>query len=157
MFVVYVIDTSSWIDLARKYPVGKDPIWNKLQTLIDDKRIISPIEVFDELEYKKDCEPYNWCKQNKQMFIETSDEMESMVIALGNKNRRWRKRMGAGYPTADPHIISLAKYYVDPQRKFDKTSIVTGESPTRKLGIPKIADEYGVECISLYEFIKQIS
>lgn len=151
------MDTSSWIDLASKYPVDKDPIWDKLQTLVDDKRIICPIEVFNELEYKKDREPYNWCKQNKQMFIKSSDEIRSMAIALKNKNANWRSRARAGYPTADPRIISLAKYYADPQRKFDKTStvIVTGESPKYKLGIPKTAEKYGIKCINMYEFIEQ--
>lgn len=57
---VYVIDTSSIIDLFRLYPSDVFPkLWGKLDELIKEKRLISHKFVLQELSKKSDT-AYKW-------------------------------------------------------------------------------------------------
>ena len=69
---VYCIDTSSLINLK---PYRRDifpTIWNKLESMVKAKALISHIEVHKEIEAGKDIIS-KWCKDNKKMFIDEED------------------------------------------------------------------------------------
>lgn len=67
----YCIDTSALIELKIKYPrVTFTTLWENIEKLIDQGRIIAPRVVFDELsqyEDKKDV-LFKWAKRYKKMF-----------------------------------------------------------------------------------------
>lgn len=67
----YVIDSSSLIDLKRKYPVDVFPgVWEKIDDLIVSNRLIAPEEVFNEIENGDDeLVPWALLKINITLYI----------------------------------------------------------------------------------------
>ncbi len=61
----YSFDTNFIINLHKFYPedIFKS-LWSNIDILIEDQRIISPREVFNELS-KKDDNAYSWAKRIK--------------------------------------------------------------------------------------------
>jgi len=67
---IYIIDTSSLIEMKNKYPKEVFPtLWKNITELISKNRLISPMEVRKELKKGKD-ELSKWIKQKeiKNMF-----------------------------------------------------------------------------------------
>ena len=75
MDAIYFVDTNEWINLSRLYP--KDvfsSLWNNVENLISEERILSPKEVQDEIKRGHD-EPVQWCEthstqQRHPIFLE---------------------------------------------------------------------------------------
>ena len=60
---IYIIDTSSLIEMKERYPKNNFPtLWNKVEKLIQDERLITHIEVKKEIE-KGDDELKEWIKK----------------------------------------------------------------------------------------------
>lgn len=105
--LIYSMDTSGWTSLKRGYPASNFPsLWNNVDYLAKNNRLISPHEVYAELE-KQDDELLKWAKLHKESFLKLDDEQ----VAVG-------LQIVADYPTlvnplkqtpeADPFVISLA-------------------------------------------------
>lgn len=74
---VYCIDTSSLIAAwQERYPIENFPsFWTKLDELIDDGRLIAPIEVLNEMKKRSD-ELHTWLKARPKMFRELDDAVQ---------------------------------------------------------------------------------
>lgn len=105
--LIYSMDTSGWTSLKRGYPAGSFPsLWQKVDYLAKNNRLISPDQVYAELE-KQDDELLKWAKLHKEIFLKLDDEQ----VAVG-------LQIVADYPSlvnslkqtpdADPFVISLA-------------------------------------------------
>src|SRR3972149_4938613 len=72
---LYIIDTSSLIDLQRWRPLSKHrTIWQKLDGMIRDNRLIGPEQVYEELRAGKDTLA-RWAanhKKSRQLFKKTT-------------------------------------------------------------------------------------
>lgn len=94
--------------MKRGYPPRSFPtLWNKLDMLVKSSRLISPQEVYNELEKQED-EVFKWVKQRKQIFRRLDDEEQ---IALTSEIvRRFPKLVDPQKetPDADPFVIALA-------------------------------------------------
>src|SRR3972149_5188221 len=65
-FVLYIIDTSSLIDLQRWRPLSiHRQVWEKLDRLIDNDRLVSPQEVYEEIRDGKDALA-RWAMRHKK-------------------------------------------------------------------------------------------
>ncbi|MGB9141127.1 MAG: DUF4411 family protein, partial [Aestuariivirga sp.] len=64
---VYSIDSSALIHGWRRVyrPKNFGLVWERLDILMDEGRLRSSIEVYNELE-KKDDELFKWCKERKE-------------------------------------------------------------------------------------------
>ncbi len=65
---IYIVDSSAWINLSQNYP--KDVfsgLWASIENLIKNQRIISPKEVYKEIE-RRDDELAIWSKKHRKMF-----------------------------------------------------------------------------------------
>jgi hypothetical protein len=156
MSSVYVIDTSSLINLSHSYPIDIFPgVWKKIQMLIKEKRLISHVEVLKELS-KKDDVLYNWAKRNKSVFKEITFAQVNFVKkilikfpSLVNENKEH---------CADPWIIALVlEYKNNPQTKVISINriIVTEESlKGNKVKIPFVCKEYNIESINLHNMFR---
>lgn len=148
---VYCIDTSALINIVRYpgYPREVFPtIWEKLENMVKRGELISHVEVYKEIEKRKDT-IYEWCKQNRNMF---KDIDECQIKELENIKRKydldhWNTEINRGSPWADPWLIALSI--------CEDAIIVTDEKdvPNR---IPSIARYFNRECLNLIDFFKII-
>jgi len=76
--MIYVFDTSSIRSLQHFYPRVFKSIWDGLDALVQQERLISTREVFNELERQAiSAEVSKWAKDNKQIFTQpTADELK---------------------------------------------------------------------------------
>lgn len=146
----YCIDTSALLDAwLRWYPPDIFPgLWDKLDQLINESRLIATEEVFIELSYKEDL-LFEWAgeRQNK-LFFPLDDQIQIEVTAILTEFPKLvDQRPGKG--TADPFVIALAK--------ITNATVVTGELPTNNLQRPKIPDvcnQLNIQCIKITELIR---
>lgn len=152
MTIIYIVDTSSWIDLSHNYPhynfVG---LWSNLENLITNDRIKTPRQVKNEIMAGKDEDLTNWCRRNKSMFV---DDVQVTVVAHNiTQEHPELVNPDKSNEEADPFLIALARFL---NGKDDSNAIiVTQESTRSRIKIPHIASVYGVDSISLVGLITQ--
>ncbi len=79
---LYCIDSSSVIQLARYLPQSVlGPLWELLDTLADEKRLLAPREVLREVS-KRDDLALAWARDHKSIFVDLDAEQGAMVRKL---------------------------------------------------------------------------
>jgi hypothetical protein len=147
--MVYCIDTSSLIAAwQEKYPIDNFPaIWTKIHTLIEEERLIAPVDVLLETKKRSD-ELHTWLKARKTMFRELTNAVQ---IEAGQVLARFPRLVGEKKlrTSADPFVIALAK--------VEGFQLVTDEKPTGSLNRPNIPDvclELGMATINVLQLIQ---
>lgn len=151
---IYVIDTSSWIELGQYYPQETfTNLWDSLQKLIKNNRIISPEEVFKEISPKKGPEIYNWCNKNKKMFVKNNSEILSFVAEIMSNHQRLvnPNQIGA---SADPFVIALARASLNNIVKSDVV-VISQENASKNDRIPFVCRSYGLECVRIVDLFQR--
>lgn len=131
--MIYCVDTSSLIaGWQERYPIENFPkFWDRMDGLIKGGRLISPIEVFNEIKKRSD-ELHGWLKSRKDaMFrdldapvqIEVAEILQRFPRLVADKKLR---------TSADPFVIALAR--------ITGHQLVTEEKPTGSLNRPNIPD-----------------
>ncbi len=153
---IYVIDTSSLIDL-KPYPADIfNTLWQNLGTLAKKGRIISTTEVLEELK-KKDDEITNWAKSNNSIFKTLNPSHLAKVREILT-NFPELVDPDSENPQADPFIIALALCPEVQQRLVQTIKVVVSQERSKKGGRPKIPDvcaHYKIVCINLFELFRQ--
>ena len=131
--MIYCVDTSSLIAAwQERYPIENFPkFWDRMDALIKDGRLISPIEVFNEIKKRSD-ELHGWLKSRKEdMFRELDDDVQIEVTNVLKQFPRLvaDKKLRT---SADPFVIALAR--------ITGHQLVTEEKPTGSLSRPNIPD-----------------
>lgn len=148
--MIYCVDTSSLIAAwQERYPIENFPkFWDRVDGLIHEKRLISPIEVFLETKKRSD-ELHNWLKGRKaDVFLEMDEAVQTEVANLLARFPRLvgEKKLNT---SADPFVIALAL--------VRKVSVVTEEKlrgNERNPHIPDVCAAFGVECMNLLDMIR---
>jgi len=149
--MTYCIDTSALMDAwVRWYPQEIFPtLWNYLDHLIDDERLISSEEVLGELERKEGDSLYQWAKERASLFLPLDNAVQTRVISIMGKHPRLVDgRTGKSH--ADPFVIATAQ--------VTQSALVTGEKATGAISRPKIPDvckDLNVRCIGFTELIRE--
>lgn len=149
--MIYCIDTSALMDAwARWYPRDVFPtLWDNLDSLIEDGRLISSEEVLQELERKEGDALHQWARHRSRLFAPLDEGIQRAVsVIMANHPRLVDGRTGKSY--ADPFVIATAQ--------VRKSTVVTGERPTGNPNRPKIPDvckRLGIRCISFTDLIRQ--
>lgn len=148
--VEYCLDTSVFINAwQRDYP--RDvfaSFWSKLETMIDDGKIIAPEDVRIELE-RKDDEVLAWANQRSFMFAPIDISIQNAVLKILKRFPRLvdtRK----GISGADPFVVGLAM--------VSGLTVVTYEKHSGNLEKPNIPDvcaESDIKCISLMDMARR--
>ena len=145
----YVIDASVIIDAAKLYPMSIEMfngLWQKFEELFEDGRLISSIEIYDEV---KDEDAQKWISKYKKCFLPLSEEVQKETTRILKENpkminiEKGRKSSSNG----DPFLIATAI--------VNNGVIVTNEKKAENK-IPNVAQKYGIESINLTDFIKEI-
>jgi hypothetical protein len=143
------IDTSAILDGWRRYyPPDVFPgLWEHLDELIEEGRLVATEEVLRELK-RKDDEVYAWAKERELMFVPIDEAIQpavSAILAQFEKLVDTRANRSAG----DPFVIALAR--------IQECAVVTGERPTGNLNRPNIPDvcqELKLSWLSLLQLIR---
>lgn len=147
----YCVDTSALIDAwVRWYPQEHFPtLWDKMENLIDNGRLISSEEVLQELERKEGDTLYKWAEKRNHIFLPLDNNIQSCHSSIIAKHPQLVDgRTGKSF--ADPWVIATA-------HKNDYI-VVTGEKPTGSPDRPKIPDvcrSMRINWISFVELIRQ--
>lgn len=165
-----MVDTSSFIELNKIYPKRIShfkSIWMLLEDLIKKDRLITHEYVIKELQ-EKDDEIYDWVrkwKNKKRNFVKKVSESQiSHVSEIVNKYPKIAEVKDKNSPFhADPFIIALAieekektilkpmKILIVCEEKFYSSKPIE----QNKVGIPRIAREYGIETIELLDLLSE--
>lgn len=155
--LIYSMDTSGWTSLKRGYPLINFPsLWRNISLLANNKRLVSPYEVYIELE-KQDDELLKWVKQRKELFLRLDEEQ----VALG-------LQIVADFPTlvnpmkqtpdADPFVVALA--ILQKKRAMmlgDECVVVSTEKrgSSQKYKIPDVCAHFGIKHFSILDVIAE--
>ena len=83
MKVGFVIDSSSLIRLARENPRQQyRQLWDRIEALIADGRLVAPREVRREIE-KGDDELEKWAKRWSEMFVDPDQSQAEFLEQIG--------------------------------------------------------------------------
>lgn len=145
---LYSIDTSAILDAwIRWYPPDLFPrLWENIELLIKEKRLIASEEVLVELE-KKDDDVFKWAKK-QDMFYPLSTEIQIKVSEILSKFPRLidsRKDRSQ----ADPFVIALAIQ--------EKCLVITGEKnqgTADKPRIPIVCQAFDIKPINIVQLFR---
>ena len=148
----YAIDTCSLINAAKNYNLTKSffaSLWQKITDMIEEGSLISSVEVRDEV---KDEDLVKWCKRNDKLFLPLTEEIQRQTIAILRDFPTLIKMKSTGNSNADPFLIATAI--------LTKATIVSDEQPgdesSANYKIPNVCRKYGIECITLRDFLDTI-
>ena len=153
MSPIYITDTSAWINLSQNYPRNVfSSLWNNMERLIKKNLVLSPKQVFKEIEQGADDELTNWCKKHRKMFLDSTAE----IIRYASEIIIQHPGLVNPYATrevADPFIIALARS-LKSNLSDSIPIIVTDENTIRVTGIPFVSRDYNLETLGLTEMFQ---
>jgi len=148
----YCLDASSLIHgWRRAYPIPHfQPVWDRIEQLIEAGRLISSAEVLDELAQRSD-DLYAWAKERKEIFINVRGHDAQDCLAGILERHQGLAGVRKGRSVADPFVIAVAKVYDPP------LVVVSQEEGSdhiqKKPKIPSVCKAEGLECIKLLDLI----
>ena len=155
--LVYIIDTSSLIELNKHNPMDiyQTP-WQKMDGLVKNGRLYAPKEVLDEIKRFDDA-LVEWTKKHPEMFKDPTKEQIEIVKEILKKYPSLIKK-GKRF-AADPWVIALAIEMIrSPQKTLDievKRIVVTEEKIRgNKVRIPFVCEDYTVEAIDILDMFR---
>jgi hypothetical protein len=132
MSLVYCIDTSALVAAwQERYPPENFPrLWERLDELIENGRLVAPVEVRHEIAKRSD-ELNGWLKARPRMFRELEEEIQ---IAAAEVLRTHPRLVGERKlrTSADPFVVALAR--------VESLQVVTEEKFTNSMNRPNIPD-----------------
>lgn len=111
---MYIIDTNSFIKLHGFFPSVFPTLWQKIDILIREQRLISVSEVLREINDKTGALK-KWAEENKIIFTKPSAEEALFVREIFEANNGHfqhnikRQNILTGSPVADPFVVARAK------------------------------------------------
>lgn len=153
--MTYIFDTSCFIVLFNHFYLGRFPsLWEKFDQLIEEKKIISVREVFNEIDtyWNKVSRLVQWAKDNREVFEQPSvEEMEFVQLIFSVKHFRnliERKATLEGRPVADPFLVAKAKVE-------NKMLVTQEELKENAAKIPNVCEHFKVQYTNLEGFMER--
>lgn len=146
---IYSVDSSALIHGWRRAyrPKNFGFVWRRLDALIEERRLRSSIEVYNELE-KKDDELFKWCKDRRdEMFVEIDNHVQNEVARIMKTYPRLVDTV-KGRSGADPFVIAMAS------TAKPKMIVVTEEHPG-KTKIPDVCNAEKIDYCGLADLIER--
>jgi len=158
---LYVMDTSSFIELGRKFGKYKDVVvslWKGMEQLANGGQLCAPMKVFDELNPETDKEKdevRKWVESHKQAIFREIDADQLIALKeIVRKYPNW-KNVETEKNEADQYVVALALAL---KRRKQKTVtdyrivVVTEESADpKRLKIPSVCTEHGIKSLNLHD------
>lgn len=149
----FAIDACALIDAGKAYNLKKRSfahIWEKVDDLIAEGRLLSSSEVLEEL---KDPDLLDWAKQRREIFLPINEAIQAKTREILSKYPTLIKIRGKnGNSGADPFLIATAL--------VNKCSVITnekiGNENSGEWKIPNVCRQYGIDCINLNGFLDEM-
>jgi hypothetical protein len=161
---IFVIDTSSFIKIEpENYPPDIfNSMWENLEKLIKNNRIISHIRVLEELEeYEgKKYEILKWTKNHKDVFESITPQQVNVAKEIVNTNN-FNALMKSTKPTGDTDVFIIALAREKPIQMrlstLNTKKIVVSEEKLQgnKINIPFVCKHFNIECINIFEMFRR--
>ena len=128
-------------------------IWQSLEALIKETRIIAPSEVLNEIANSDD-KLAEWAKAHKKLFLDLTHEQIKILKSILEEYPSLL-REGRRYD-ADALVITLAKTMASQQTLANLKIIVITEEKARgnRVKIPFVCKKYGIETIGIIEMFR---
>lgn len=153
--LVYIIDTSSLVTLHQwRPPRNNRVVWENLDRLINDGRLIAPHEVYEELTAGEDALS-RWAKRRKKeggLFRKTTRQHAGIAKEIIHRFPDFVERDRPD-TQADPFVVALARHESESQLGFQQNVVVTEEkfTPTGRPRIPHVCAAYGLRYLSIHQ------
>lgn len=150
---MYVFDTSPLSSLFKNYYRGRFPtLWDRFDGLVADGSIVSTREVMRECTDGPVETLRDWAAGHQDFFqVPVAAEGAFVARIYGvphfQQNIEQRKLLRGGR-NADPFVIARAT-------ADDRTVVTMEEFKPNGAKIPNICDHFGIECLSLEQFMEQ--
>lgn len=146
---IYCIDTSALIAAwYERYKPNRFPkLWEQLDQLIAEGRLVSSTLVLRECSKQRSEELHGWLKPREAMFITPDETVQGQVDHIVNT---YTALVAAGKEKfqADPFVIA--------QAKVNGLTVITEETGIGSLAkIPGVCNAMKVECINLMQLIDE--
>ncbi|MBR1165023.1 DUF4411 family protein [Bradyrhizobium elkanii] len=146
---IYCIDTSALIAAwYERYKPNRFPkLWDQLDQLVTDGRLVSSTLVLRECNKQRSEELHGWLKPRETMFVMPDEVVQQQVDYIVNT---YTGLVSAGKEKfqADPFVIALAK--------VEGHTVITEETGIGSLSkIPGVCNAMKVECINLMQLIDE--
>lgn len=156
---LYIIDSSSLIEIQRHYPIDIFPsVWKHLHDLAKDGRLVAPFEVRKEI-----LEGYDslksWIHNHEEIFLEFDADLILRTQRILSRFPRMADYESEKLYNADPFIIALAlQMQENPQRSLvpQVITVVTDEKGKLETNpklheknlkkIPDVCEKCGIVC-----------
>lgn len=148
----YCFDTSIFIDgMKKRYPPSVfGSIWNYVDKLISEARILAPEEVWEEIQ-RQDDEVKNWFKGRRQVFIREDEPTQRNVAAIMAQFPGFAAA-GNERACADPFVIGMAQAHglvVVSQEELVLKHKLT------KPKIPNVCRAFKIDCLNMVKFLER--
>lgn len=148
--MIYVFDSNTLIKIFNNYYRAQFPsFWEKFDSAVVEREIISVRAVKNELEYGKD-DLSRFVGENDIFDAPTDEETEFVATIFQTQhfqNLISKKARLLGKEVADPYLIARAK--------IQEACVVTEEKlKPNAAKIPNVCQEFKVGCINLEQFMK---
>jgi hypothetical protein len=145
----YCVDTSALIAAwYERYKPNRFPkLWEQLDQLITEGRLVSSTLVLRECSKQRSEELHAWLKPREAMFITPDETVQGQVDYIVNT---YTGLVSAGKEKfqADPFVIA--------QAKVNSYTVITEETGIGSLAkIPGVCNAMKVECINLMQLIDE--
>ena len=153
---VYVIDTCSLINLARKFSHTPtfDAVWQEIDDLmkINCFRTLHYVEIELNSYGRENDFLKEWVAKRKKHFVfQTSEECYIEAIPIINEEYNTgffdAKKKAEGKEEADPYLIAYCK--------MNNFTLISDENPLKPNKIPQVSKKNGVKCIDIYDFFRE--
>ena len=146
----YCIDTSALIDGWKDYPLEHFGVWDEIQKLINEERLVSPYHVLGELKVRDD-DLHKWCNEKDLLFSSPTENTVSIEKEIISKYSGFKPKKRPKADWADPWVISIAI-----ENEYIVISHETKKTPEEKTWyIPDICSDFGVQHIRFLDLIKE--
>lgn len=155
---IYVIDTSSLIELNQWYPSSNFPsFWQKVETLIEAGRLKAPIQVLNEIK-RKDDDISKWCNDMRnKLFVNDNEEIRRIANNILENNPRLLNPYKPNKDEcADPYVVALAIYLKQYTIQQPEIVVIT-EDYRRNCSLSNVCKEKGINPIRLSELAREES
>jgi len=151
--MIYIFDTSSFRVFGNYFPQRFPTIWDSINALVTDGKLISVREVYNELNEGGN-KPFllEWTKENRKIFLTpTQEEMifvREIFLLKHFQNLVSQKQRLKGSPVADPFIIASAK--------VKNGCVVTEETfKPNAAKIPNICEHFKIDYTNVEGFMEK--
>ncbi|MCP4107393.1 MAG: DUF4411 family protein [Desulfobacteraceae bacterium] len=152
--MAYIFDSSPLIILFRHfYPRRFPSLWERFESMIEENKIISVREVFNEINsYGNEDRLIEWARNHKEIFLKPNRDELLLVTEIFKVEHfqsliRKKERL-QGKPVADPFIIGKAKI-------LNGTVVTQEQWKENSAKLPNVCERFEVECIDLETFMEK--